>query len=264
LAITSSTNSGEEHEPYSHNSEEIHALSTLRKIAEVSFPTRWAAFRLLAFERQGEERGLSRIETALALVLGDIYAKPPLVRIHSQCATGDIFHSLRCDCHDQLHLALRSIGEEGAGILLYEYQEGRGIGLMEKLRAYELQDAGLDTIEANLHLGHEADLRDYRLPAEILRFLKIYSIRLMTNNPEKMKAVASSNIRIEERISAEVLVSPHAARYFATKRDKMGHLTGPDHAAPISCNINNEETSETPGSAACCVRKDGVTLGLHS
>jgi GTP cyclohydrolase II len=162
------------------------------------------------------------------------------VRIHSQCATGDIFHSLRCDCHDQLHLALRSIAEEGAGILLYEYQEGRGIGLMEKLRAYELQDAGLDTIEANLHLGHEADLRDYRLPVEILRFLRISSVRLMTNNPDKIKAVASSSIRIAERISAEVLVSPHAARYFATKRDKMGHLTGSGAAAQISCDITNE------------------------
>src|SRR6202012_4204016 len=145
--------------------------------------TRWAPFRLLAFERQKEGSGPGRLETALALVLGDVHTKPPLVRIHSQCATGDIFHSLRCDCHDQLHLALRGIADEGAGILLYEYQEGRGIGLMEKLRAYELQDAGLDTVEANLHLGHEGVLRDYRLPAEILRFLKIYSIRLMTNKP---------------------------------------------------------------------------------
>jgi GTP cyclohydrolase II len=206
-------------------------LITFRKIAEVSFPTRWAPFRLLGFETREEGHEHGQCETAIALVLGDIHSKPPMVRIHSQCATGDIFHSLRCDCHDQLHLALRSIAEEGAGILLYEYQEGRGIGLMEKLRAYELQDAGLDTIEANLHLGHEADLRDYRLPVEILRFLGISSVRLMTNNPEKIKAVASSSIRIVERISAEVLVSPHAARYFATKRDKMGHLTGSGSAA---------------------------------
>ncbi len=227
-------------------------MTMLRKIAEVTFPTRWAPFRLLAFERKGEVRRHSRLDTALALVLGDIHSVPPLVRIHSQCATGDIFHSLRCDCHDQLHLALRSIAEQGAGVLIYEYQEGRGIGLMEKLRAYELQDAGLDTIEANLHLGYEADLRDYRLPVEILRFLEISLFVLRTNNPDKIKAVTSSNIHIAERISAEVLVSSHAARYFATKRDKMGHLTGPGDAVLSSSEIAEKE------------RTEGVTLGLHS
>lgn len=239
-------------------------MITLRKIAEVSFPTRWAPFRLLAFERREEGREHGHSETAIALVLGDIHSGPPLVRIHSQCATGDIFHSLRCDCHDQLHLALRSIAEEGAGILLYEYQEGRGIGLMEKLRAYELQDAGLDTIEANLHLGHEADLRDYRLPVEILRFLRISSVRLMTNNPDKINAVASSSIRITERISAEVHVSPHAARYFATKRDKMGHLTGSGPAAQISCDITNEEPVGSAESTRSSGTTEGVTLRLHS
>ncbi len=239
-------------------------MTALRKIAEVSFPTRWAPFRLLAFERQGEGSGLCHFETALALVLGDIHVKPPLVRIHSQCATGDIFHSLRCDCHDQLHLALRSIAEAGAGILLYEYQEGRGIGLMEKLRAYELQDAGLDTIEANLHLGHEADLRDYRLPIEILAFFKISSIRLMTNNPEKIKAVASFGICVVERVSAEVHVSPHAARYFATKRDRMGHLIGSSAAGQISSDGISEERVANSESASCCGKTDGVTLRLHS
>lgn len=239
-------------------------MSNLRKIAEVSFPTRWAPFRLSAFERR-EERGVhSGLDTALALVLGDIHAKTPLVRIHSQCATGDIFHSLRCDCHDQLHLALRDIAAEGAGILLYEYQEGRGIGLMEKLRAYELQDAGLDTIEANLHLGHEADLRDYRLPVEILHFLKVSSVRLMTNNPEKIKAVASSNICIVERISAEVVIGPHAARYFATKRDKMGHLIGSNMVGRILSDVAGEETTRAPNSSSCCEKTEGVTLGLHS
>jgi len=239
-------------------------LTTLRKIAEVSLPTRWAPFRLLAFERKPDGRAHCHSETALALVLGDIHTRPPIVRIHSQCATGDIFHSLRCDCHDQLHLALCRIAEEGAGILLYEHQEGRGIGLMEKLRAYELQDAGLDTIEANLHLGHEADLRDYRLSVEILRFLNIASLRLMTNNPEKIKAVASSDISIVERISAEVLVSPHAARYSATKRDKMGHLTGPSDAAEIMYDIGSEATEAASESAHCCGEAEGVTLGLHS
>lgn len=201
----------------------------LRKVAEVSFPTHWALFRLLGFEWQEKRRTLSRSEAALVLIHGNIYEKPPLVRIHSQCATGDIFHSLRCDCHDQLHLALRTIAEEGAGVLVYECQEGRGIGLMDKLRAYELQDAGLDTIEANLQLGYEVDLRNYRLPVEILRSLGLSSIRLMTNNPEKIEAVASSDIHIVERVSAEVRVGPHAARYFATKRDRMGHhLTDAD------------------------------------
>jgi len=205
----------------------------LRKIAEVNFPTRWAPFRLLAFEWHSRLREQVPPETVLALILGDIHRKSPLVRIHSQCATGDIFHSLRCDCHDQLHLALRSIADEGTGILLYECQEGRGIGLMEKLRAYELQDAGLDTIEANLHLGHEADLRDYRVAVEVLRLLKVSSVRLMTNNPEKIKAVESCSIRMVERVSADVPVSQHAARYHATKRDKMGHLTGESNVIQI-------------------------------
>lgn len=219
---------------------------TLRKIAEVSLPTRWAPFRLLAFEGQQDGAKQSRLETALALVLGDIHAKPPLVRIHSQCATGDIFHSLRCDCHDQLHLALQCIAEEGAGVLLYEHQEGRGIGLMEKLRAYELQDGGLDTVEANLHLGHGVDLRDYRLSIEILRFLGIPSLRLMTNNPEKLAAVAGASIHIVDRVSAEVVVGPHAARYFATKREKMGHLTDSDTAVQMLRSIANEETTAVP------------------
>jgi GTP cyclohydrolase II len=213
-------------------------LITLKKLAEVSLPTAWATFRLLAFEGQrhnGTANG--SVETALALVLGDIHTGNPLVRIHSQCATGDVFHSLRCDCHDQLHLALSRIAGEGAGIVLYENQEGRGIGLMEKIRAYELQEMGLDTIEANLRLGYDADLRDYRLPAEILRYLNISSIRLMTNNPEKLKAVSCAGIRITERVSADVAISPHAAHYFATKRDKMGHLTGSRVGLHLSSDV---------------------------
>jgi GTP cyclohydrolase II len=173
-----------------------------------------------------------RLETALALVLGDIYSSPPIVRIHSQCATGDVFHSLRCDCHDQLHLALRVIANEGAGILLYEHQEGRGIGLMEKLRAYQLQDHGLDTIEANIHLGHAIDLRDYQLTVDILRHLNVRSLRLMTNNPEKINAVLTSGIQIIERLSADVAGSPHSAHYVATKREKLGHHS--DSAPNIS------------------------------
>lgn len=198
----------------------------LKQIADVNLPTRWANFRMIAFEtidfnaRSGEERR----ESALALVLGDIHSSPPIVRIHSQCVTGEIFQSLRCDCRDQLHLAMRAIADQGSGILLYEHQEGRGIGLMEKLRAYELQDRGLDTIEANLQLGHVVDARDYALATGILRLLDVRSLRLMTNNPEKIEAVRSSGIEIVERLSADVPHCAHAERYLATKRDKLGHL----------------------------------------
>lgn len=208
----------------------------LKQIADVSFPTVWADFRLLAFRglRPDNHAKPDPLESALALVLGDIHSAPPMVRIHSECMTGDVFHSLRCDCHDQLHLALRSIADEGAGALIYEHQEGRGIGLMEKLRAYELQDQGLDTIEANIRLGHSVDLRDYALAVDILRFLKIRSLRLMTNNPEKIDAVLSSGIEIVERVSADVPSGPHSSYYLATKREKLGHLSSPVIAFPGS------------------------------
>lgn len=204
-------------------------FTDLKKIAEVTLPTRWATFRLLAFESASVDGNsmLRRLDTALALVLGDFSGPSPIVRIHSQCTTGDVFHSLRCDCHDQLHLALGAIAKAGAGVLVYEHQEGRGIGLMEKLRAYELQDQGLDTIEANLRLGHAVDKRDYELPVRILSFLKVHSLRLMTNNPQKLQAVSSAGIEIVERISADVPQSAHSARYVATKREKLGHLSNP-------------------------------------
>jgi GTP cyclohydrolase II len=200
-------------------------LIECRQIADVRFPTRWAEFRLLGFESVNAALPEHALETALALVLGDIHRCSPIVRIHSQCMTGDVFHSLRCDCHDQLHLALRIIARQGAGILVYEHQEGRGIGLMEKLRAYELQDQGLDTIEANLQLGHPVDLRNYSLPIDILRLLRVTSVRLMTDNPDKIAAVVSSGIEIVERLNAEVPPTRHSAQYLATKREKLGHLS---------------------------------------
>ena len=156
--------------------------------------------------------------------MGDLREGAPLVRIHSQCLTGDVFHSLRCDCHDQLHLALGLIAAEGAGILLYEQQEGRGIGLMAKLRAYELQDQGLDTIEANLELGFRADYREFELPAAVLQHLGVTRVRLITNNPEKVAALEAAGIEVVERISAAIPSEPTFERYLETKRDKMGHL----------------------------------------
>ena len=204
-------------------------LLMIKKVAEVGFPTYWAEFRLMAFEGFEQREGSKRPETLLALVLGDVQRTLPIVRIHSQCATGDVFHSLRCDCHDQLHLALESIANYGTGALVYEHQEGRGIGLIEKLRAYELQDQGLDTIEANLKLGHPVDLRNYALPVAVLRALGIRSVQLLTNNPEKIAAVRAGGIEIVRRLSADVPDNPHSARYLSTKRLKLGHLSN----API-------------------------------
>lgn len=197
----------------------------LTQLANVDFPTRWARFRLLAFEGSANAGDAER-ETALALVLGDVHSSPPLVRIHSQCLTGEAFHSLRCDCHDQLHLALRRIAENGAGVLIYEQQEGRGIGLIEKLRAYELQEQGFDTVDANLRLGHQVDRRNYLLATRILLHLTIRSIRLMSNNPDKIQAVLHSGIEVVERVAADVPCTPHSARYLATKVERLGHLSG--------------------------------------
>ncbi|AEU35900.1 GTP cyclohydrolase II [Granulicella mallensis] len=201
-------------------------FASVQKVADADFPTRWGHFRILGFEGLTLPGDPSRkaVESAVALVMGDIHAAPPLVRIHSQCLTGDVFHSLRCDCHDQLHLALGKITEEGSGILLYEQQEGRGIGLMAKLRAYELQDQGLDTIEANEQLGFEADCRHFELPAEILKYLKVPAVRLMTNNPEKIAAMEAGGVKVVERVSAAIPSEPTFARYLETKRERMGHL----------------------------------------
>ena len=202
--------------------------SSVRKVADADFPTRWGHFRILGFEGVSEpgKAVLKHVDNAVALTMGDLTAATPLVRIHSQCLTGDVFHSLRCDCHDQLHLALKMIADAGAGILLYEEQEGRGIGLMAKLRAYELQDQGRDTIEANLELGFRVDYRAFELPGEILKALNIPAVRLITNNPEKVAALEAAGIRVVERVSAAIPSEPTFERYLETKRDKMGHLVG--------------------------------------
>ncbi|MGA7109616.1 MAG: GTP cyclohydrolase II [Terracidiphilus sp.] len=209
------------------------AFESVKKIADAEFPTRWGDFRIMGFEgvlpaprpccEHGAQSG-KKIEGLVALVMGDVHRTPPLVRIHSQCLTGDVFGSLRCDCRLQLELALKKIAEEGAGILLYEQQEGRGIGLMAKLKAYELQDHGLDTVEANVELGYAADCREYELPAEVLKQLGISQVRLITNNPEKVAALESAGIRVTERVSAEVEPQESFERYLRTKHEKMGHI----------------------------------------
>jgi len=194
----------------------------LHKAAEADFPTRFGHFRIYGFEgRTGD-----RVEEAVVLKMGDLSDGPraPLVRIHSQCLTGDVFHSLRCDCRAQLELALQMIAGEGRGLVIYEHQEGRGIGLLNKLRAYELQDGGADTVEANERLGFESDLRNYELPGEILRYFGLRSVRLLSNNPEKVAAVEAAGVTVEERVPCIVPAMDSTESYLRTKKEKMGHL----------------------------------------
>lgn len=193
----------------------------LVQAAEATFPTEYGLFRILGFTAGDDE--------AAVLVMGDVGSDavsgtPPLLRIHSQCLTGDVFHSLRCDCRAQLEIALEEVSREERGLIIYELKEGRGIGLMNKLRAYELQDQGADTVEANQRLGFESDLRDYSLPGAILRHLGITSVRLLSNNPEKVSALESAGITVAERVPC--IANAHESRrgYLETKRDKMGHL----------------------------------------
>jgi len=196
--------------------------SSVRQLASADFPTRWGQFRIHGFRLESAQDG--NPEEAVALVMGDIHASPPLVRIHSQCLTGDVFGSLRCDCRQQLELALSMIAAEGAGILIYEQQEGRGIGLMPKLQAYELQDGGLDTVEANERLGFKADHREFAMPAEILKVLGVKAVRLLSNNPDKVSALERAGITVSERVPCEVAPSAHTQDYLKTKREKLGHL----------------------------------------
>jgi GTP cyclohydrolase II len=196
------------------------AVDKLQQVAEADFPSRFGHFRIYGFEG----RFPSGVEEAVVLRMGDLQGDPPLVRIHSECLTGDVFHSLRCDCRAQLELALYKIGEEGRGVLIYEHQEGRGIGLMNKLRAYELQDHGADTVEANERLGFAADLRAYQLPGAILNRLGVTAVRLLSNNPEKIAALENAGIRVVERVPCEVPPIATTEDYLRTKREKMGHL----------------------------------------
>lgn len=190
-----------------------------RKVAEANFPTKYGKFRILGFESRGG------VESAVAVILGQPRrATSPLVRIHSQCLTGDVFASSRCDCGWQLRTALKRIAKEKCGILIYHLQEGRGIGLLNKLLAYELQDRGSDTVEANQKLGFAPDARDYDICADILKLLQVHQVRLLSNNPDKIAALERQSIHVVKRVPLEMKPSHITQKYLATKKKKMGHL----------------------------------------
>jgi 3,4-dihydroxy 2-butanone 4-phosphate synthase/GTP cyclohydrolase II len=191
----------------------------VERIAEANLPTEFGQFRIIAF------KSLLSGEEFPVLVKGELTPdKASLVRIHSQCLTGDVFHSLKCDCGRQIDKAMRMIQEEGHGVIIYQQQEGRGIGITNKIRAYALQDTGQDTVEANLSLGFEADMRSYECCAEILRQLGLRKVRIISNNPDKVEAVRRAGIEIVERVSIEVEPDATTLNYLRTKKEKLGHL----------------------------------------
>jgi len=193
--------------------------NSLRLVAKAALPTRFGRFTIYGFEGRGPQEG------AIALVRGNLKSRiAPLVRVHSQCLTGDVLTSLRCDCRAQLELSLKKIAEAPSGILLYLPQEGRGIGLMNKLRAYELQDGGMDTVEANESLGFAADAREYDFPAKILKKLGATRIRLLSNNPDKIRQLESAGIKVVARVPCQPRLSKISRAYLQTKKRKMGHM----------------------------------------
>ncbi|HMI63176.1 MAG TPA: bifunctional 3,4-dihydroxy-2-butanone-4-phosphate synthase/GTP cyclohydrolase II [Puia sp.] len=192
--------------------------SLIEEIVRVDMPTRFGHFKLIAFKEK------NTTNEHLALVKGEWKPdEPVLVRVHSSCFTGDILGSFRCDCGDQLHEAMRLVEKEGQGVILYMNQEGRGIGLMNKLKAYKLQEGGMDTVEANLHLGFPMDKRDYGVGAQILRYLGISKLRLISNNPRKRAGLLGYGLEVVETVPVEIEPNPHNERYLMTKRDKLGH-----------------------------------------
>jgi len=198
----------------------------IRRIVSTHLPTVFGVFDLIGFERRGFDRAniaKREGETALVMALGDLQEGVPLLRIHSQCLTGEVLGSLRCDCRGQLQVAMSTMAAQGAGLVIYLHQEGRGIGLMAKLKAYALQDHGLDTIEANEALGFDADCRDFSLAVAVLHELKVRQVRLMTNNPQKVQALTNGGIEVIELIACEAPPSPYALSYLRTKKKRMGH-----------------------------------------
>jgi 3,4-dihydroxy 2-butanone 4-phosphate synthase/GTP cyclohydrolase II len=196
--------------------------SLIDEIVRVDMPTQWGHFKLIAFQEK------SSSNEHLALVKGTWeLGEPVMVRVHSSCFTGDILGSLRCDCGEQLHQAMQMVQEEGKGVILYMNQEGRGIGLLNKLKAYRLQEEGMDTVEANLHLGFQTDQRDYGVGAQILRHLGVCKIRLISNNPKKRVGLIGYGLEIVENVPIRVSPNPHNERYLQTKRDKLGHELNP-------------------------------------
>jgi len=198
----------------------------IRRVVSTYLPTVFGVFNLIGFERAGFDRtnmAKRELETALVMTLGNLQDGVPLLRIHSQCLTGEVLGSLRCDCRGQLELAMSAIADEGSGLVIYEYQEGRGIGLMAKLRAYALQDKGLDTVEANHALGFDTDYRDFSLAVAVLHELNVRQVRLMSNNPQKVEALTQGGIEAIELIACEAPPSPYASSYLRTKKKKMGH-----------------------------------------
>lgn len=195
----------------------------LRRLAVTKLPTKWGEFQTIGFEQE-MCNGSRRPETAIVLIRGEVNAGVPLVRIHSPCLTGDALGSLRCDCREQLELAMRKISSEGRGLLIYEHQEGRGIGLMiAKLQAYGLQDAGLDSVEANHALGFQSDYPDFSLPVAILLELGVIRVRLLSNNPYEARSLVDGGIQVVDRVPCEVPPNAHSFAYLRTQREKMGH-----------------------------------------
>jgi 3,4-dihydroxy 2-butanone 4-phosphate synthase/GTP cyclohydrolase II len=196
---------------------------TVEKVASASLPTRRGDFTIAGY------RSLTNDEEYVALYKGDLDAETPtLVRIHSQCLTGDVFGSIKCDCGPQLHKAMEMIEAAGRGAIVYQQQEGRGIGIINKIRAYALQDEGADTVEANEELGFAIDARDYQQCAEVLVDLGLRKVRVISNNPDKLAAIESAGLQIVERIALDVDAGEPAAHYLRTKKEKLGHLLGPE------------------------------------
>ncbi|EKB18233.1 GTP cyclohydrolase II [Aeromonas veronii] len=194
-------------------------MSSVTLVAKSKLPTPWGTFTLVGFQETGTGKDHA------ALVIGDITGDEPVLgRIHSECLTGDALFSLRCDCGFQLQAAMENIAKAGRGVLLYVRQEGRGIGLLNKIRAYHLQDQGADTVEANVALGFAADMRDYTICADMLKQLEVKSLKLMTNNPRKMKAMESFGIPVAERVPLQEGRNPHNEFYLSTKANKLDHM----------------------------------------